>query len=177
MHALWRFLLPLASIIAGSASIGAAAAGAAVLSPAAIERAHIVVENLHPAQVARSLAALGVVLDPAPLFRLRGQIATAGVSVSEAKAKVALDQRLSERSAQLYHGRLISALDYARMQGELGAALNALAAAQASRAALLAEAGARWGMAMAAALDGGGDPLPQLAAGTAMLIGLSLPPG
>ncbi|MEJ2436064.1 MAG: hypothetical protein P8Y53_24065, partial [Pseudolabrys sp.] len=49
--------------------------------------------------------------------------------------------------------------------------------AQVKRAAQLASTKATWGAVMASVLRHDGEPLPQLVAGKAILIGLSLPPG
>jgi hypothetical protein len=178
MNAFVRLLGRLAPLFAALTIAGSAAAGPPMVSSPAIARAGIVVARLRAVHRAPSLAALGVVLDPAPLIRLRGRIESAEAAVAAARDRLALAQKLSARSAQLYgQERLISALAYEKAKGEVSAAAIALASARARRTALLAETGAIWGAAMAAALRTNGAPLPQLASGTAMLVGLSLPPG
>jgi hypothetical protein len=168
----------LVPLLAALAVAVPAAAGPLTASGPAIARAGIVVARLRAARKAPALTALGVVLDPAPLLRLRGSIESAEAAVAAAGDRLALAQKLAARSAQLYgQGRLISALAYERAKGAVSAAAIALAAARARRAALLAETGARWGARMTAALRANGAPLPQVASGTAMLVGLSLPPG
>ena len=157
----------------------AAHAGSAqmTLSPAAMARAGIAVATLHTVRMAPSIPAVGVVLDPAPLIQLSGEIAATEAAVSEAKAKVALEGKLSARSVQLYQGRLSSALEYEKARAALGAAQITLALALTKRRLLLAQTEADWGPVVTAALRGGGEPLPQIASHTAMLVGLSLPPG
>jgi hypothetical protein len=169
-------LRPFAMAVAGIAA-ATAASGQTVLSRAAIVRGGIEVATLHRVRVARSLPALGVVLDPAPLLRLSGKIAAAEAAVAAAEARVGLAQKLAARSSQLYRGRLNSALDDERMQAELGTARIALAAARATGQSLLAQTEATWGPVVTAMLRDGGGPLPLIAAGKIMLIGLSLPPG
>lgn len=178
MNAPARLFGRLAPLCAALAIAGPAAASPVVLGAPAVARAGILLARLRSARSAPALAALGVVLDPAPLLRLRGRIEGAAAAIAAARARLALAQKLSARSAQLYgEGRLISALAYEKAQGAVDAAGIALAAARARRAALLAQTGATWGAAMTAALRTDGDPLPRLASGMAMLVGLSLPPG
>ncbi len=170
-----RRLLPSLAVLAIA---GGAAAGPVVLSSGQIARAGIVVETLLPARFAPSIPALGVVLDPAPLIRLHGSIAEADATVAGAKAKVLLEQQQMVQAKALYRrGQIISMSDYQKAAEDLAAHQAALTVARVKRAALLAEAGARWGAAMAGVLRSGGEPLPQLAAGEAILVGLSLPPG
>ena len=155
-----------------------AAAGPVVLSSGQITRAGIVVETLRPAHFAPSIPALGVVLNPAPLIRLHGSIAEADATVAGAKAKVLLEQQQMVQAKALYRrGQIISMSDYQKAAEDLAAHQAALTVARVKRTALLAEAGADWGAAMAGVLRSGGDPLPQLGAGEAILVGLSLPPG
>jgi hypothetical protein len=155
-----------------------AAAGQAALSRADLARAGIAVATLHTVRMPRSIPALGVVLNPAPLLRLRGSIAQAEARLSGAAAKLQLEQQQADRARLLYRqAHNISAADLQKAEEELAAAQAALAAAAAERAALLAQASASWGKTIATALRDGSDPLPQLAAGTAILIGLGLPPG
>jgi hypothetical protein len=164
--------------LAALAVAASAAAGPLVLSSDQIKRAGIVVETLHRARFRQSVAALGVVLDPVPLIRLRGSIAEADAAVTGAKAKVLLEEQQMVQAKALYRrGQIISMSDYQKAAEDLAAHQAALAGARVKRAALLAEASARWGAAMAGVLRGGGDPLPQLTAGAAILVGLSLPPG
>lgn len=168
----------LAPLLAALAIAGATAAGPVRLSGPALTRAGIVVARLRAIRTAPSVTALGRVLDPMPLLRLRGSLESAGTAVAAAQDRLALAQELSARSAQLYgQGRLISALEYEKAKGAVSAATIALAAARARRAALLAETESAWGAAMSAILRTGGAPLPQLASGAVLLIGLSLPPG
>lgn len=155
-----------------------AAAGPVVLSSGQIRRAGIVVETLRPARFAPSIPALGVVLDPVPLIRLHGKIAADDAAVAGAKAKVLLERQQMVQAKALYRrGQIISMSDYQKAAEDLAANQAALAGARVKRAALLAEASAHWGAAMAGALHGGANPMPQFATGGAILIGLSLPPG
>lgn len=159
-------------------ALAVAAAGPVVLSSSQIRRAGIVVETLRPARFAPSIPALGVVLDLVPLIRLHGEIAADDAAVAGAKAKVLLEQQQMVQAKALYRrGQIISMSDYQKAAEDLAANQAALAGARVKRAALLAEAGAHWGAAMAGVLRSGGDPLPQLTAGAAILVGLSLPPG
>ncbi len=168
----------LLAVLAALAVASSAAAGPLVLSSDQIKHAGIVVESLHPARFVRSIPALGVILDSAPLIRLRGSIAEADAAVAGAKAKVLLEEQQMVQAKALYRrGQIISMSDYQKAAEDLAAHQAALTAAQVKRTALLAEASAHWGAAMAGVLRSGGDPLPQLTAGDAILIGLSLPPG
>ncbi len=169
-----RLLPSLAALLVA----GGAAAAPAALSSGQIARAGIVLETLHPARFVRSIPALGVVLDPAPLIRLHGSIAEADAAVAGAKAKVLLEQQQMVQAKALYRrGQIISMSDYQKAAEDLAAHQAALTVARVKRTALLAGASAHWGAAMAGVLRGGGDPLPQLTAGEAILVGLSLPPG
>ncbi len=155
-----------------------AAAAPAVLGSHAIAQARIAVVALHTAWITRSVAALGVVLDPAPLLQLSGRIATLEAQVDGAKAKVVLEKQQMAQASTLYRNRqIISLADYQKAAEDLAASQATLAVARARRAALLAQTEAGWGPAVAAILRTNGAPLPQLAATTAMLVALSLPPG
>jgi hypothetical protein len=157
---------------------GHAAAAPAVLGSHAIAQAGIAVAMLHAAGVAPAVAALGVVLDPAPLLQLSGRIATLEAQVDGAKAKVVLEKQQMAQASALYRSRqIISLAAYQKAAEDLAASQAALAVARTKRVALLAQTEAGWGPVMAAILRTNGAPLPQLAAGTAMLVGLSLPPG
>ncbi len=165
--------LALAGIVAANAF-----AGSVTLGPSEAKRAGITLETLKKARFVPTIGAFGRVLDPAPLLRLRGRIAASEAVVSGANAKLALEERQAARARLLYRQRHnVSAADLQKAEQDLAAAESALSAARARRASLLAQAVARWGRAMAAALREGGEPLPQLAAGKAMLVGLSLRPG
>ena len=178
MKSVARLFRRFAPMLAALTIAGVAAASPAVLSSDQIKRAGIVLETLRPARFARSIPALGAILDPVPLIRLHGDIAAADAAVAGAKAKVLLEQQQMVQAKALYRrGQIISMSDYQKAAEDLAANQAALAGARVKRAALLAEASARWGAAMAGALRSGSDPLPQLAAGRAILVGLSLPPG
>ncbi|HZU88972.1 MAG TPA: efflux RND transporter periplasmic adaptor subunit [Stellaceae bacterium] len=168
----------LVPLVAALMIAGPAAAASTVLNRQAITRAGIAVTTLHATRVARSIPALGTVLDPAPLIRLQGDIAAADATVAGAKAKVLLEQQQMAQASALYrHGQVISLANYQRAAEDLAANQAALAVARAKRAALLAQTEAGWGPAVTAILRRNGDPLPQLAADKARLVGLSLPPG
>ena len=163
-------LLPTLVTAAGDATAGQAGRGT---QPAGIATA-----TLHTARASRSIPALGSVLDPAPLLRLSGQIAIINAQVAGAKAKVVLEKQQMAQASALYRRRqVISLADYQKAAEDLAANQAALAVARAKQRSLLAQTEAEWGAAMSAAIRADGDPLPQLAAGTAMLVGLSLPPG
>ena len=170
-------LLWLAPLLFGLTLAANAATAPTVLTADAIKRAGIVVAALHAARAAHSVPALGVVLDPLPLIRLSGAIATAEAKVAGAKAKVVLEQQQMAQASALYQRHDTSLADYQKAQEDLAANQALLAVERTKRAALLAESEASWGAATAAALRENADPLPQLAAGTEMLVGLSLPPG
>lgn len=141
-------------------------------------RAGILVATLPETRMAKSIAAVGVVLDPAPLIQLSGQIATLDAEIDGAKAKVVLEeQQMAQASALFRHGQIISLSDYQKAAQDLAASQSVLAVAQAKRKTMDQRIQATWGATVATILRGGGDPLPQLAAGAEMLIGLSLPPG
>src|SRR5579875_1751796 len=163
---------------AGIAGIIAAkaVAGAVILDPEAARRAGIAVQSLAATRLAPTVQAVGAVLNPAGLLRLRGRAAAARVAA--AAAKLALEQKEEARARLLYgQAHNISAADLQKEEEDVAAAQALLAEARAKRAALLEEAGIDWGGALATALARGGDPLPQLANGSAMLVGLGLPPG
>ena len=154
------------------------AAAQTVVSAAEAERAGIRVATLQTARMARSIPALGSVLDPAPFIRLSGEIAMIDAQVAGAKAKVVLEkQQMAQASALYRHRQVISLTEYQKAAEDLAANDAVLAEARAKRGSLLARTQADWGTAMAAALGADSDPLPQLATGKAMLVGLSLPPG
>ena len=169
-----RHLAMALACVAGAAT---GASGQTVLSGAAIARGGISLATLHAVRVARALPALGIVLDPAPLIRLSGDIMAVDAAVAAAKANVGLAQKLAARSTQLYRGRLNSALDYERMQAKLGSARIAMAAARARQQSLLAQTEATWGPLVGPMLRDDSGLLRFVAAGKAMLVGLSLPPG
>jgi multidrug efflux pump subunit AcrA (membrane-fusion protein) len=157
---------------------GSAAADSAILNGSTIKRAGIIVERLRAAHMAPSIAALGVVLDPAPLLQLSGQIATLEAEIAGAKAKVVLEKQQMAQASALYRSRqIISLATYQKAVEDLAANQAALAVARTKRAALLAQTGASWGPVVTAILRKDGAPLPQLAANKAMLVGVSLPPG
>lgn len=173
----------LVPLLVGLTIAGQAAAGPVILSDPIILSDHagarngISVARLHAARQTRSVPALGTVLDPAPLIRLSGEIASAEAEVAGAKAKVVLEQQQMAQVSALYQRKTISLANYQKAEEDLAANQAVLAIARAKRAARLAETKATWGAAMAAVLSKGGDPLPQFAAGKAMLVGLSLQPG
>jgi NOL1/NOP2/fmu family ribosome biogenesis protein len=157
---------------------GHVAAASAVLGGHAIAQAGIAVATLHAARMRPAVAALGVVLDPAPLLQLSGQFATLAAQVDGAKAKVVLEKQQMAQAAALYRSRrIISLATYQKAVEDLTASRATLTVARTKRKALLAQTEASWGPAMAAILRRNGAPLPQLAANKAMLVALSLPPG
>ena len=173
-----RILYWLALLLTGLPIAGHAAAGpVVVVSTHARERAGIVVATLQASRIARSFPALGVVLDPAPLIRLSGSIATLNAEVAAAKAKVVLERQQMAQASDLYKRQTTSLANYQKAEEDLAANEALLAVARAKRASQLAEMEATWGTAMARILHEGSDPLPQLAAGKTMLVGLSLQPG
>lgn len=157
---------------------GAALAAEPVVSDQQAERGGIEVESLRAARTAPSIPAIGTVLDPAPLISLAGQIAVIKAQVAGASAKVVLEKQQMAQASALYARRqIISLSEYQKAAEDLASNEAALAALQAKRTALLGQAEAEWGTALTAAIRDNGDPLPQISAGTAMLLGLSLPPG
>lgn len=148
------------------------------LSAAAMARAGIAVATLHTVRMAQSIHAIGVVFDPTPLIQLSGQIATLDAQIDGAKAKVILEQQEMAQASALYkHGQFISLTDYQKAAQDLAASGSALAVAHAKRKTLDQQIRATWGATTAAIVSSDGEPLPQLAAGKAMLLGISLPPG
>lgn len=127
--------------------------------------------------MARSVSALGVVLDPAPLIRLSGNLATLKAQVDGAKAKVVLERHQMSQASALYKRHATALANYQKAEEDLSASQAQLAVAQAKRAAKLAATKARWGAVVAGILRHDSEPLPQLVAGKNMLVGLSLPPG
>lgn len=167
---------------AGSLLVGLLIAGHAIAEPVfvsdqASKRAGIAIATLHTARMARSVPALGVVLDPAPLIGLSGELATDKAELAAAKAKVVLERQQMAQARALYRRQTTPLANYQKAQEDLAANEALLGVAQAKRDARLARTEATWGTAMAAALRKASDPLPQLAVGKAMLVALSLPPG
>src|SRR5579875_876420 len=120
--------------------------------------------------IAAKAVAGAVILDPEAARR-------AGIAV-QSLAATRLAPKEQARARLLYgQAHNISAADLQKEEEDVAAAQALLAEARAKRAALLEEAGIDWGGALATALARGGDPLPQLANGSAMLVGLGLPPG
>lgn len=148
------------------------------LTPHAMARAGIAIAALNTARMAQSIAAVGVVLDPAPLIQLSGQFAALDAQIDGAKAKLVLEQQQMAQASALYKQRqVISLTDYQKAAQELAASRSALTVEEAKRKTLDQETRASWGPTVAAIVSSAGEPLPQLAAGKAMLVGLSLPPG
>lgn len=173
-----RFGKVLAALLIGSPVAAHAASPQTVLSPAAMARAGVAVAALQAIRTAPTIAAIGVVLDPAPLIQLSGQIAMLDAQIDGAKAKVVLEQQqMAQASALFKHGQVISMTDYQKAAQDLAASQSALAVARARRESLDRQTQATWGQTVAAIVRSDGEPLPQLAAGKAMLVGLSLPPG
>ncbi len=166
-----------ASFFVGLSIAGHAIAEPVFVSDQASKRAGIAIATLHAARMARSAPALGVVLDPAPLIGLSGELATDKAELAAAKAKVVLERQQMAQAAALYRRQTTPLANYQKAQEDLAANEALLGVAQAKRDARIARAEATWGTAMAAALRKGSDPMPQLAVGKAMLVALSLPPG
>ena len=147
------------------------------LQSAELGRAGITIAELHAFSLTPSVTAIGAVLDPGPVIKISGQIATADAQVAGAKAKVVLEIQQQDQAAALYQRHVLALAEYQKAEQDLASSQSALAVDRAKRAALLARTEAEWGTTMAAALRTNGDPLPQLAAGKTVLVGLSLPPG
>lgn len=178
MRCLPQFAKVLAALLILSPVVASAGSAQATLSPAAMTRAGIAVATLQTARMAQSIPVIGVVLDPAPLIQRWGQIAGLDAEIEGAKAKLVLEQQQMAQASALFKNRqVISLTDYQKAAQELAASQSALAVAQAKRKTLDQQTQATWGPTVAAIVASDGDPLPQLAAGTAMLVGLSLPPG
>jgi hypothetical protein len=154
-----------------------AAAGPIVIGKRTRQHAGIVLATLQPSRMRRSIPALGAVLDAAPLIRLSGDIATLEAQVAAAQAKVVLERQQMSQASALFKHQTTSLANYQKAAEDLAANEALLAVAQAKRAAQLAATQATWGTIMAGILRHDGKPLPQLVAGTALLVGLSLPPG
>ena len=166
-----------ATLVLGLLIVGQAAASPIIIDKATRQHAGIVLATLQASRMRHSIPALGVVLDPAPLIRLSGNIATLEAQVAAAKAKVVLERQQMSQASALYKGHTTSLANYQKAAEDLASNQALLAVARAKRAAQLAAAEATWGTIMAGVLRHGSEPLPQLVAGKAMLVGLSLPPG
>lgn len=170
---LGRALLAILAMAAGSA-----VAAEPVISDQQAERAGIAIEILRAAQVSPSIPAIGTVLDPAPVISLAGQIAAIKAQVAGANAKVVLEkQQMAQASALYKRQQVIPLSEYQKAAEDLASNEAVVAELQAKRTALIGQAEAEWGAALAAAIRDNSDPVPQVGAGTAMLVGLSLPPG
>jgi hypothetical protein len=168
----------LAALLIVAPAAAPVAAAQTTLSPAAMARAGIALATLHTVRMTPSIAAIGTVLDPAPLIELSGQMATLDAQIEGAKAKVILQQQQMAQASALYkRGQIISLADYQKAAQDLAASRSALGVALAKRKSLDQQTQATWGPIVAGIVRSDGDPLPQVAAGKAMLVGLSLPPG
>lgn len=166
----------LETLLAGLLVAGQAAAGP-IAGKAEHQHPGLVLATLQASRMAHSIPALGVVLDPAPLIRLSGSIATLKAQVAAAKAKVVLEQQQMSQASMLYKSRSTSLATYQKAAEDLAANQALLAVAQAKRAAELAATKATWGGVMADVLRRGSQPLSQVVAGKTMLVGLSVAPG
>jgi hypothetical protein len=167
----------LATLLVGLLIAGEAAAVPIIVGKPKLQHAGIVLATLHASWMGHSICALGVVLDPAPLIRLSGSIATLEAQVAAVKAKVVFERQQMAQASALYKGHTTSLANYQKAAEDLAANQALLAVARAKRAAQLAATEATWGRIMAGVLRHGGGPLPQLVAGKVMLVGLSLAPG
>ena len=167
----------LATLLIGLLVAGQAAARPIVIGKAKGQHAGIVLATLQASRMKQSIRALGLILDPAPLIRLSGSIATLKAQVAAAKAKVVLERQQMSQASALYKGHTTSLANYQKAAEDLAANQALLAVARAKRAAQLSATKATWGAVMAGVLRHDGEPLPQLVAGKAMIVGLSLPPG
>jgi len=154
-----------------------AGSGPVALHKDELGRAGITIAELHALSLTPSVPAIGAVLDPGPVIQISGRIATVDAQVAGAKAKVVLEIQQQAQAATLYQRHVLALAEYQKAEQDLASSQSALAVDQAKRAALLAQTETEWGTTMAAALRTNGDPLPQLAAGKTVLVGLSLPPG
>jgi hypothetical protein len=167
----------LAALLLGCQVAGHAASGPLVVGKAPSRNAGIVVATLKASRTARSIGALGVVLDPAPLIRLSGNLATLKAQVDGAKAKVVLERHQMSQASALYKRHTTSLAKYQKAAEDLATSQARFTVARAKRATQLSATEATWGTVMVGILRDDGAPLPQLVAGKAMLVGLSLPPG
>jgi len=158
-------------------AFGARAGSSAPPSSAEFDRAGIAVATLHALSMTPSVRAVGEVLDPDPAIQLAGQIAMMDAQVAGAKAKVVLELQQQAQASALYQRKVLALAGYQKAEQDLANSQSVLAVDRANRSALLARTEAEWGATMAAALRTNGDPLPQLAAGKTVLVGLGLPPG
>jgi len=156
---------------------GQAAAGPIVIDGQTSHQAGIVLATLQASRIARSIPALGMVLDPAPLLRLSGNLAKLKAQVTAAKAKAGLERQQMSQASSLFKHQTTSLANYQKAAEDLAANEALLKVAQAKRAAELAATQATWGPVMAGILRHDGAPLPQVVAGKAMLVSLSLRPG
>lgn len=156
---------------------GAAAGGNDIAGPSDFARAGIAVARLQALSITPTVRAVGEVLDPTRAIKAAGEIARANALVAGAKAKVDLEVEQQGQAEALYQRHVLALAQLQKAEQDLANSQSALAVNRANRSALLARTEAEWGPAMAAALRTNGDPLPQLATGKAMLVGLSLRPG
>ena len=173
VHRLRRLAILLLSLFIA----GPAAAGPITIGKSKRQHAGIVLATLQANRTRPSVHALGTVLDPAPLIRLSGSIATLEAQVAAAKAKVVLERQQMSQASALYKRHTTSLANYQKAAEDLAANEAFLAVARSKRAAELSAMQATWGTLVANVLRKGGKPLRQLIAGKAMLVGLSLPPG
>jgi hypothetical protein len=139
--------------------------------------AGIAVARLQALSFTPSVRAIGEVLNPSVAIQTAGEIATLNAQVAGAKAKVVLEVEQQSQALALYKRQVLALAELQKAEQDLANSQAVLAVDRANLSALLARTEAEWGTAMAAALRTNSDPMPQLAAGKAMLVGLSLPPG
>lgn len=168
-----RLAIPLVALLI----TGEAASAPLIMSKSDQQRAGIVLTTLKASQMARSVPALGAVLDPAPLLRLSGNLATLEAQVAAAQAKVVLERQQMSQASSLFKQQTTSLANYQKAAEDLAANEALLKVARAKLAAELAASQATWGTTIASILRDNADPLSEVTAGKTMLVALSLPPG
>ncbi len=171
----------LAVAVLGLAAWEVAAAGSAdsiKLSEDAVKQAGIVVKPVEAARFTPTVEARGRALDPSPLLNLHAKLSAATARTTAAEAILQFSRQQEARAKVLYGEREnISEQKLQRAKQDAATAQAALAEVQSNRTALLNQAKVNWGSSLTASLQQANDPLLlQLSNGTAVLIGLSLPP-
>jgi len=148
------------------------------LTQDAIEAGGIQMQRLHAVRRAPVVAAFGQVLDPARLAALSAQTDEAKADVAAAEAKLKLAQDEAKRAAGLFHAQgNVSMAEYQSAQSAEQVAIATRAVAKAKLRSLAAGIRATWGPALAAAIGTGESPLPEIEAGSACLVQVTVPFG
>jgi hypothetical protein len=172
-----RLAFVLLGVVTWQGAAGAST-GSIKLSENAVKQAGIVVQAVEAARFSPTVEARGRVLDPSPILSLYAKLSVATAKQAAAQAILQFSQKQEARARILYgNNQAISEQKLQQAEQAAATAQAAFSEAQSSRRALVNAATVSWGNALAASMRQPNDPLlARLAKGTAVLIGLGLPP-